>query len=107
MTVGDELEAALQRGWSFDDLEVYADHLLAKNDPRGDIVAIDLSPRPEQATWVQRRRAALAAWLGNSLAHRAGHLVQHGFIHELRDGTFPPALLDSPVGTYVRGFTTS
>ena len=106
MTTGDELEAALQRGWSFDELEVYADHLLSKNDPRGDVVAIDLSPRPEQQTWVQRRRAALGAWLGNALAMRAGHLVQHGFLHELRDGMYPPELLDSPAGTFLRGYTT-
>jgi hypothetical protein len=106
MAVGEELEAALQRGWSFDELEVYADHLLAKNDPRGDIVALDLSPRPEQATWVQRRRSALGSWLGNMLAARAGHLVQHGFLHDLRDGMFPRELLDSPAGTFLRGYTT-
>lgn len=105
MTAGEELEAALQQGWSFDDLEVYADLLLSNQDPRGDVVAIDLSPRPEQQTWVQRRRTALAAWLGNALAHRAGHLVQHGFLHELRDGMFPVELLDSPAGTYLRGYT--
>jgi hypothetical protein len=28
------------------------------------VVAIDLCPRPEQANWVNRRRAALGAWLG-------------------------------------------
>ena len=106
MTAGEELEAALQRGWSFDELEVYADHLLSKNDPRGDVVAIDLSPRPEQQTWVNRRRAALGAWLGNTLAARAAHLVQHGFVHELRDGMYPLELLDSPAGTFLRGYTT-
>ncbi|MDQ3340218.1 MAG: hypothetical protein M4D80_34100 [Myxococcota bacterium] len=105
MAAGEELEAALQRGWSFDELEVYADHLLSKNDPRGDVVAIDLSPRPEQQTWVQRRRTALGAWLGNALALRAGHLVQHGFLHELRDGMFPLELLDSSAGTFLRGYT--
>ena len=105
MTAGEELEAALQRGWSFDELEVYADHLLSKNDPRGDVVALDLFPRPEQASWVQRRRTALAAWLGNALAARAGHLVQHGFVHELRDGMYPVELLQSPAGTYLRGYT--
>jgi len=79
--------------------------LLSKNDPRGDVVALDLFPRPEQASWVQRRRTALAAWLGNALAARAGHLVQHGFVHELRDGMYPAELLDSPAGTYLRGYT--
>lgn len=105
MTAGEELEAALQRGWCFDELEVYADLLLSKNDPRGDIAAIDLSPRPEQPSWVQRRRTALGAWLGNALAAKAGHLVQHGFIHELRDGMYPPELLDSPAGMFLRGYT--
>lgn len=105
MTAGEELEAALHRGWSFDELEVYADHLLSNNDPRGDVIALDLCPRPEQRAWVQRRRAALAAWLGNALAVRAGHLVQHGFLHELRDGMYPAELLDSPAGAYLRGYT--
>jgi hypothetical protein len=106
MKEGEALEAELQKGWSFDELEVYADLLLANNDPRGDVVAIDLSPRPEQATWVQRRRGALAAWIGSSLAHRAGHLIQHGFIHALRDGMYPTELLDSPAGKYIRDYTT-
>ena len=106
MTYGDELEAALQARWSFDELEVYADYLLGKHDVRGDIVALDLIPRPEQQTWVQRRRAALSAWIGNSLAARAGHLVQHGFIHDLRDGMAPVELLDSEAGTYLRSYTT-
>jgi hypothetical protein len=105
MSADPALEAALQRGWSFGELEVYADHLLSSNDPRGHVVAIDLIPRPEQQTWVQRRRAALAAWLGNTLAARAGHLVQHGFLHELRDGAYPVELLDSPAGAYLRGYT--
>lgn len=102
----EELEAALQRGWSFGDLEVYADQLLSTNDPRGHVVAIDLLPRPEQQHWRQRRQAALAAWLGNALAASAGHLVQHGFIHELRDGMGTRQLLRSPAGAFVRGFTT-
>lgn len=106
MSAGEELEAALQRGWSFGELEVYADHLLSANDPRGQIVAIDLLPRPEHQTWVQRRRSAIAGWLGSTLAASAGHLVQHGFLYELRDGMYPPALLDSPAGTYLRGYTT-
>ncbi|WP_256443940.1 hypothetical protein [Myxococcus landrumensis] len=42
-------------------------------------------------------------WLGQPLAARMGHLVQHGFIHALRDDrVHAPDLLDSPLGTFVR-----
>ena len=105
MTPGDALESALQVRWSFDELEVYADYLLAKQDVRGELVALDLIPRPDEQRWVQRRHAALAKWIGPDLAAQAGHLVQHGFVHDLRDGMAPRALLSSEAGTYLRGST--
>lgn len=99
------LETSLLHAWDPDELAVYADHLLSGDDLHGQLIAIDLRPRPGDATWLQQRRALLARWIGADLAWRAGHLVQHGFLHELRTGSFPPALLDSPAGTYLRGFT--
>ncbi len=94
----------MQQAFDFDDLEVYADHLQAEGDPRGELVSLDLQPQPtDRAWWIHRRKAA-EAWLGS--AHPFAKLVQHGFIHELRDGATPRALLDGPLGDVVRGYTT-
>jgi hypothetical protein len=105
MSLREELEAALHASWSTDTLSVYADHLLSLGEPRGELIALDLAPAPADRAWWNRRRAALDAWLGHDLAARAGHLVQHGFIHELRDGYYPRDLLDTPLGPLVRGYT--
>ncbi|MEO8703523.1 MAG: hypothetical protein ABI867_25975 [Kofleriaceae bacterium] len=106
MAVRDDLEATLLAGWNADDLAVYGDQLLAVGDPRGELVQLDLSPQPNLRIWWTRRRAALESWLGSELATRAGHLVQHGFVPELRDGWYPEELLAHKLGAYVRGFTT-
>jgi hypothetical protein len=106
VTLRDDLERARRATWSTAELVVYADHLQALGDPRGELIALDLAPRDERP-WRERRRAVLAAWLGPELAASAGRLVQHGVIHELRDGHHPPELLDSPLGDVVRGFSTS
>ena len=100
-----DIEHALRAAWSLDALAAYADHLQLRGDPRGELIALDLHPLTDHHAWRKRRRAALAEWLGE-LADRAGHLVQHGFIHELREGSFARDLLDSPLGQVVRGFTT-
>jgi hypothetical protein len=105
MALRDELERALLASWNTDDLAVYADHLQALGDPRGELIALDLAPRGDRA-WHERRSAVLQAWLGPELAASAGRLVQHGVIHELRDGHHPPDLLASPLGAFVRGFST-
>ncbi len=104
MALRDELEGALLASWNAGDLAVYADHLQVLGDPRGELIALDLAPRPEGA-WRKRRRAVLAAWLGPELAASAGRLVQHGVVHELRDGHHPPGLLDGPLGDFVRGIS--
>lgn len=39
----------------------YVDHLQALGDPRGELIALDLAPREDQA-WHKRRRALLQAW---------------------------------------------
>ena len=106
MAVRDDLETALRVAWNPDDLAVYGDELLAVNDPRGELVALDLQPTPNLRSWHLRRTTALKAWLGGDLAERAGAFVQHGFVYEFRDGYHPPALLDGPLGGVIRGFTT-
>ena len=100
MTIEDTLRAA----WSDGALAAYADHLQLAGDPRGELIVLDLNPQAGHRGWAQRRRALLAEWLGE-LADRAGHLVQHGFSHELRDSSHPRDLLDSPLGRFVRGYT--
>lgn len=106
MTHPTELERALLESWSSDLLAVYADHLQTRGDPRGGLIALDLAPRPDDRSWRQERRARLIEWVGAGLADHAGHLVQCGFIHELRDGHQPADLLDTPLGDVVRGYST-
>ena len=86
MTARGDLEEALAACWNLDDLTVYADLLLAEGDPRGELIALDLAPQPDDADWHARRAAVLAKWLGSSLAARVRNLVSFGFIHELDDG---------------------
>ncbi len=101
-----ELERALAESWDLDTLAVYADHLQQRGDPRGELMALDLRPAPEDKAWKAQRQALLVAWLGEELAARAGHLVQHGFIHAARQDRFhPPDLLDGPLGGLVRSCT--
>jgi hypothetical protein len=110
VAIRDDLEGALVACWNVDDLAVYADHLLAEGDPRGELIALDLQPDPESPEWAARRQAALRAWLGGDLAARVRGLVSHGFIHALDDGkgaagALTAPLLDSPAGAFVRSFT--
>ncbi|MFY1825068.1 hypothetical protein ACN47A_04085 [Myxococcus fulvus] len=101
-----ELDHALVTTWSLDTLAVQADVLQQRGDPRGELMALDLNPKPEDRGWRRRRQEVLGTWLGAPLAALAGPLVQHGFIHALRDDRFhPPGLLDSPLGTFVRQYT--
>lgn len=96
----------LRQQWSWDALALYADELTARGDPRGEVIAIDLLPHPERPEWWQRRRAVLARWLGDEDAKLFGHLIQHGFVHELRDGPLAGRVLASPLGEFVRGLST-
>jgi hypothetical protein len=111
VAIRDDLEEALLACWNVDDLAVYADHLLADGDPRGELIALDLNPDPRSAEWRARRQVVLRGWLGSDLAARAAELVSHGFVHALDDGkgaagALAGALLDSPAGAFVRSFTT-
>jgi hypothetical protein len=101
--IGDDLEAALRASWSTDTLAVYADHLMSLGDPRGELIALDLHPVDEPA-WHARRRVLLYHWLGAD--HSWGHLVQHGFVHEVRAGHPRRELFSGPLGEVIRGFST-
>ena len=106
----EDLEEALAACWNLDDLAVYADLLLAADDPRGELIALDLQHDPNSEAWAARRFASLARWLGSDLARRSSGLIKHGFIHELDDGKrwgpLAPTLLDGPAGPYIRRFTS-
>lgn len=45
MALRDELKRALFASWNTGNLSVYADHLQALDDPRGELIALDLAPR--------------------------------------------------------------
>ncbi len=110
MTARVDLEEALAACWNLDDLTVYADLLLADGDPRGELIALDLQPMPEDPDWHSRRATVLAKWLGGNLAQRAGSLTRFGFVNELddgkRNGAISTTLLASPAGAFVRRFVT-
>lgn len=63
----DELEAALQARWDPETAAVYADALIARGDPRGELIALDLYAEQHGSTpeLEQQRRERLAAWLGS------------------------------------------
>lgn len=115
-----ELEAALAAAWDRDTLAVYADHLQAEGDPRGELIALDLEIEAHGNTveLSRRRTSLLYAWLGalvpvdNVHASWVGDSLRFGFVDDLRfDGTEPNALarfeqvLASAAGPYVRGMT--
>ncbi|HET9988193.1 MAG TPA: hypothetical protein VFQ65_06730, partial [Kofleriaceae bacterium] len=73
-----ELERELATAWSRDHLAVYADHLQALGDPRGELIAIDLAGRP--AASEGRRAQLVATWLAELPAGRDSAAVDHGFL---------------------------
>jgi hypothetical protein len=114
------LEAALAAAWDRDTLAVYADHLQADGDPRGELIALDLQieAHGNNVELSKRRTSLLFAWLGalvpvdNVHASWAGDSLRFGFVEDLVfDGQEPNAvarleqLLASPAGPYVRGLT--
>lgn len=82
MSTVEDLEASLQATWSADTLAVYADALIARGDPRGELVALDLQlargATPElEAAKAQRLRD----WLG--MTRYAPHRVEFGLLDDL------------------------
>ncbi len=101
------LETAVRASWGYDDLAVYADHLQAIGDPRGEVMALDLvAPRdrnaPGATAWRTQRTKAIAAWVGHALADQVAPLVDLGFIKELKEAD--AAVLGCPAGDVVRAY---
>jgi hypothetical protein len=112
------LEAALAAEWDRETLAVYADHLQAVGDPRGELIALDLElasrSTPEM---VVRRASLLSNWLGRlvpSDPHTSwiGDSFRFGFVEDLiLDDTDPnaaenlAAVLASPLAPYLRRIT--
>jgi len=107
----EELERALAASFDHTTLAVYADHLQAEGDPRGELIALDLeiAQRGGNAALVGRRTELVHAWLGALTAHDAlTRAVRFGFFEDLelagRDALATlSALLASPHGRYLRG----
>jgi hypothetical protein len=70
------LEAAVRASWDREALEIYADHLQAIGDPRGELVAIDLRIDPDVAV-IARRTELIAEWFG---ADVPPGIVRYGFV---------------------------
>lgn len=118
METRETLEAALAAAWDTDTLAVYADHLQAEGDVRGELIALDLeiAAHGSSSELAKRRTSLLYAWLGalvpvdNVHASWVGDSLRFGFVEELVfRGDEPNALarlaqvLASPAGPYVRG----
>ena len=114
------LEAALHKTFDHATLAVYADHLQAQGDVRGELIAIDLevAQRGTTAALVARRSELLHAWLGSLTAFdsaRGGGIAdsfRFGFFEDLELASNDPpmhdrlaALLAHPAGHYLRGLT--
>lgn len=107
----DELEAALADHFDADHLEVYGDYLQGQGDPRGELIALDLS---ELDDYQRRPRTneLLAAWLGDDAVELLGlSTVEHGFVTDLylddhqRGDRLLDMILAGPAAPYVRGAT--
>lgn len=103
----DELEAALQARWDPETAAVYADALIARGDPRGELIALDLyaARHGETTELAEARRAQVAAWLGEeNLQIRFGMLENYAITsarkHPAAEGV--AKLFASPAGRYVR-----
>jgi hypothetical protein len=93
-----ELEAAVRATWDRDAIAIYADHLQAIGDPRGELVAIDLRiDQGEADPAVFARRAELIEeWFGAALPPG---IVRYGFVDADASGMGP----DSQLALALRG----
>jgi hypothetical protein len=100
-----DLERALRESWNTADLAVYGDHLQTLGDPRGELIALDLQPRPEDPRWQARRAALHERWLGEE-AEWLATIARHAFVYEVRAQEHPHTILESPLGAFVRSYST-
>ncbi|HEU0031597.1 MAG TPA: hypothetical protein VFQ53_13250 [Kofleriaceae bacterium] len=103
------LEAALQTRWDRETLAVYGDALSAAGDPRGELIALELTAArtPEVEA---RRRALLVEWLGGETfldQPWPWRNLRFGLLEDIVIATAEEleALLASPAGPYLRGLT--
>lgn len=113
----DGLEAALLASWDRETLAVYADHLQAAGDPRGELIALDLQlERRTSPDLVARRTSLLTGWLGNLVPSNPhtpwiGDTFKLGFVDNLRLDEEIEAearltqTLASPLAPYVKRVT--
>lgn len=75
----EELEAAVRVAWDREAIAVYADHLQAIGDLRGELVAIDLriDEGNVDAAITARREQLIAEWFGAELPPG---IVHYGFV---------------------------
>lgn len=106
----EQLEGALATSFDHATLAVYADHLQAQGDVRGELIAIDLeiAQRGTTATLLARRSELLHTWLGRLVAFDVADSFRFGFLErvEIMVSGAPErlaALLAHPAGRYVRG----
>jgi hypothetical protein len=106
----EQLEGALAQSFDHATLAVYADHLQAQGDVRGELIAIDLeiAQRGTTAALLTRRSELLHTWLGRLVAFDVADSFRFGFLErvELLVTITPDhlvALLAHPAGRFVRG----
>ncbi len=113
----DGLEAALLASWDRETLAVYADHLQAQGDPRGELIALDLElvnrSTPEL---VARRTSLMTGWLGRLVPSNPhtpwiGDSFRFGFVDDLvleaeeDAATRLVQVLASPLAPYLKRVT--
>jgi hypothetical protein len=100
-----ELELAVRASWDREAIAIYADHLQAIGDPRGELVAIDLriDEAGADAAVIARRNELIAAWFGADLPPGT---VRYGFVDVDATGSTGQlqltAALRGPGAAYVR-----
>jgi len=105
-----ELERMLAARFDADNLAIYGDYLQSIDDPRGELIALDLGG---DETTRARSEALLAEWLGDGVVQLLGMTeIEHGFVTDLYlDGGDPrsarllDAMLAGPAAGYLRGAT--
>ena len=101
----EELEAAVRAAWDREAIAIYADHLQAIGDPRGELVAIDLriDEGVVDAAITARREQLIAEWFGAELPPG---VVHYGFVDVratgMRSDSQLAVALRGPGAKYVR-----
>ena len=101
----EELEAAVRAAWDREAIAIYADHLQAIGDPRGELVAIDLriDEGNVDAAITARREQLIAEWFGAELPPG---IVHYGFVDVhatgMRSDSQLAVALRGPGAKYVR-----